>query len=241
MPISRLYLPTPLEIGIQCELEAEQAHYLRSVMRLNCGDSLVIFNGNGGEYHSEITSLHKGQASCQLLRFDAVDRELGCRVRLVQACNRSEKIETVLQKGTELGASSFDIVHSERSTFKLSGKKLELRLVRWQKIIIEAAEQSGRTRLPILRWVPSLKQLEDKAHSYVLHPASDQSWEKRSQELKGGSNIRLAIGPEGGWSRSDLTVLNAKGFQPLAFGSRIMRTETAGPALLAAIQSLHMG
>jgi len=234
----RLYLNQPLEIGSSLTLPPDQAHYLRSVMRLSAGEELLLFNGQGGEFLCTIEQLTRDNPAVCIESFSDVTREMPNHVHIVQAACRSEKVETILQKATELGAASFTIVRSERSTLKLEGAKLKKRLLRWQNIIIEAAEQSGRTVVPAVRWCNALKDITTQGLCFTLHPEpTATSWYQQSEAVAEAEHITLAIGPEGGWSPQDITVLNASGFSCLTFGPRIMRTETAAPALLAAIQS----
>jgi len=241
--LCRLYIDQELNLDSSIILPADQAHYLRSVMRLSAGDEIVLFNGQGGEYHCTIEQLARHDSSCRIESFATIDREMPVRVHIVQAACRSEKIETVLQKGTELGAASFTIVRSERSSLKLDGAKLNKRLLRWQSIIIEAAEQSGRTVIPSVRWLNGLSQqslsaIRPQGLCFTLHTvATATNWQDEYVAMRKADDITLAIGPEGGWSRRDIDSLNGTGFSCLTFGPRIMRTETAAPALLAAIQA----
>ena len=236
--LCRLYIDQDLSLASSVSLPPDQAHYLRSVMRLSAGDAMVLFNGQGGEYLCTIEQLTRHDSSCWLESFTAIDREMPVRVHIVQAACRSEKIETVLQKGTELGAASFTIVRSERSSLKLDGSKLNKRLQRWQSIVLEAVEQSGRTIIPQVRWVNSLSNFQKMGLCFTLHPEpTATSWSQEKAAMRQADDITLAIGPEGGWSRRDLASLHEQGFSCLTFGPRVMRTETAAPALLAAIQA----
>jgi 16S rRNA (uracil1498-N3)-methyltransferase len=237
--ICRLYIEQVLQLGGLITVPPDQAHYLRQVMRLQAGDPVVLFNGQGGEYSSHIEQLTKTHCQCKVDSFSDISRELGYGLHIVQAACRSEKIETVLQKGTELGAAGFHIVRSERSSLQLKGSNREKRLDRWRKIIIEAAEQSGRTQIPELTWNDSLLSLSGSGFSVVLHPHEARDWNEVKPELIAASNITLAIGPEGGWSPRDLEKFKTLDFQPMGFGIRILRTETAAPALLAAIQAIR--
>ena len=223
-------------------LPDEQAHYLRNVMRLSAGDQLTLFNGRGGEFHGRVEQLTRKDCVCLIETFSDVDREMGCRVHVVQAACRSEKIETVLQKGTELGAASFQIVRSERSALKLDRNKLDRRLLRWQRIVIEAAEQSGRTCVPGVHWRDALPDIRHRGSDgqigLALHPDTDCQWQSQRETIARAPEITVAVGPEGGWSSRDLAMLQESGLQPIGFGPRVMRTETAAPALLAAIQAV---
>ncbi|TLS68193.1 16S rRNA (uracil(1498)-N(3))-methyltransferase [Mariprofundus erugo] len=235
----RVFINQPLKIGTSVELPADQAHYLRHVMRHNAGDPLTLFNGQGGEFDATIENLSKQHASCLVSAHHDVSREMACRVHIVQSACRSEKIETVLQKATELGAASFHITRSERSSLKLEGSRLDARLDRWQKIITEASEQSGRTIVPSVSWHHHLADVPCHGSGLTLHPHTDQTWPQTRDILQAATDITLAIGPEGGWSDQDIATLEQLGFACIAFGPRILRTETAAPALLAAIQAIR--
>jgi len=234
----RLYVHQELHTGITVILPDDQAHYLRSVMRLQAGDAIILFNGTGGEFRCRIDQLARQQSSCLIESFTDIDREMPCRVHIVQAACRSEKIETVLQKATELGAASFQIVRSERSSLKLDDSKLTNRLQRWQKIITEAVEQSGRTVVPSIHWCNELTATRRQGRCFCLHPDTEHTWQQQRDSIARATDITLAIGPEGGWSRLDMEKLLQNDFQTLRFGARVMRTETAAPALLAAIQAV---
>lgn len=236
----RLYLDRELHVGNIVTLPDDQSHYLRQVMRLQAGEQIVLFNGRGGEYSCLIEQLARTHSSCKIISFADISREMACRVQIVQAACRNEKIESVLQKGTELGAAGFSIVQSERSSLRLDGNKLEKRMQRWRKIVAEAAEQSGRTKIPELAWHGSLSSIMIRGGlGLVLHPRAGEEWSSIRARIRRAGSISLAIGPEGGWSPRDLEHLAALGFQAMAFGPRILRTETAAPALLAAIQAIQ--
>jgi len=236
--LCRLYLDKELHAGTSVTLPDDQAHYLRSVMRLAAGDQIVLFNGMGGEFHCQIEQLARQHSSCLIKSFVDINREMNCRVHIVQAACRSEKIETVLQKATELGAASFQIVRSERSSLKLDDSKLAKRIQRWQKIIIESVEHSRRTAMPAINWRNALSDIDHQGPCFTLHPDTATRWQQQRSCIARAADITLAIGPEGGWSTRDMEKLSQCDFQALSFGSRVMRTETAAPALLAAVQAI---
>ncbi|MDX8410365.1 MAG: 16S rRNA (uracil(1498)-N(3))-methyltransferase [Mariprofundaceae bacterium] len=238
MRLSRLFADVHLASGMDVHLSSEHGHYLRQVLRLRKSGHLVLFDGSGGEYHAEITLLSKQACTCHVLSFDAVNRELSTPVHIIQAACRSDKVDTVLQKCTELGAASFQIVTSDRATLRLSASKLDIRLSRWRKIIIEAAEQSGRTRVPKIVWRSSLADIQAGEGRFVMNPEATIRWPDARQLIVNAPSIYLATGPEGGWSIRDLEQWHQLGFKCLGFGNRILRTETATPALLSAIQSI---
>jgi len=239
MQTCRLYIQQPLTTEREIILDDEQGHYLHHVMRLRSGDPVILFDGKGGEHEAIIHRLGKDGATCHIGKHIPVNREIPCKTHIIQAACRSEKVEVILQKGTELGAASFQIVRTERSALKLTGSKLETRLKRWRKIIIEAAEQSGRTRIPSLHWRHSLAEIHFTGHSYAMHPLAAQTWTQARKHISQADEIDFVIGPEGGFSKRDLDALTEMGCHSLAFGRCIMRTETAAPALLAAIQAIQ--
>jgi len=235
----RLYIQSTLDTGQEITLPDEQGHYLCHVMRLKSGDSVILFNGRGGEYKACIHDFAQSGVVCHIEEYIPITREMPCDTHIIQAACRSDKVEIVLQKGTELGAASFQIVRTERSTLRLPGNKLDTRLKRWEKIILEAAEQSGRTRIPSLHWHQSLADIHLSGLSYAMYPRAAQTWAQARKRMTQADEIDFLIGPEGGLSKCDLDVLTASGCNTLAFGPRIMRTETAAPALLAAIQAIQ--
>jgi len=239
MQICRLYVQSPLNTGQEINLTDEQGHYLSHVMRLQDGNPVILFNGEGGEYSAVIHRIGKSETVCYIEKFTPIDREIPCKTHIIQAACRSEKIEAILQKGTELGASSFQIVRTERSALKLAGNKLNTRLKRWRKIIIEAAEQSGRTYIPSLHWRPAWKDVHFAGQSYAMHPLAAHTWAQSRYHIAQADEISFVIGPEGGLSSHDLNTLTEMGCATLVFGPRIMRTETAAPALLAAMQAMQ--
>jgi 16S rRNA (uracil1498-N3)-methyltransferase len=238
MRSSSLFIGSRRQTGQHIVLDNGQSHYLRHVMRLSKGDEVIIFNGEGGEYTAVLEQLGKSGTICRLVAHRNAERELLFPVHVIQATCRSEKIDTVLQKCTELGATSFQLVVSDRAQLKLTGNRLENRLGRWRRIIIEAAEQSGRTRLPTLEWRSALKDVQFCGPSYILHPEAVLSWALAKTDIRQAEEISIAIGPEGGWTSHDVSMLQDSGAACLGFGPRTLRTETAAPALLAAIQAV---
>ncbi len=234
----RLYVPRPLAPGQTIALPREQAHYLGRVMRLAAGAALTLFNGEGGECAAELLACDGREAKCRIVAFENVDREAPLAMHVIQAACRADKIETVLQKGTELGAASFQIARTRRATLRLDGARLERRLERWRAIVIEAAEQSGRTRVPPVAWRESLEEVRLHGTSLLLHPHEAEPWPTARERLAGAGEVDILVGPEGGFTEDEVERLRARGCTPVAFGPRIMRTETAAPALLAAIQAI---
>lgn len=209
------------------------------VLRLNEGDAITLFNGQGGEYACTLTGVMKRAAHCVVERFDAVSRESPVWLGLAQAISAGDKMEFTLQKGVEMGVSVFQPLTSERSIVKLSGERADKRVARWQEIVISACEQCGRNTLPEVRPIMTLaewlRQLPAAEAHLILSPLGTQ----RLADISAApSRAWLMAGPEGGFSAREEQQALAAGWTPLKLGPRILRTETAALAAVAAIQTV---
>ncbi len=236
MRFNRLYTTDRLEPEQQVCLTGKPAHYLHRVLRLAIGDRIVLFNGDGWDYPATISSISKDQAMAQVsARLPAVP-ESALDIHLVQAVSRGERMDTSLQKATELGVSIIQPLITERVEVKLHGKRLAKRMQHWQGVIISACEQSGRAKLPLLQPPVALAEwltTHRPRQSRVLHPRAEKGL---LDGLVAVEPVALVIGPEGGFSRTEIQVMQAGGVMPVQVGRRILRTETAGPAAIAALQ-----
>ena len=240
MRVSRLHVDGPLAIGERIALPETAAGHLVRVLRAGIGDACVLFNGDGHDYDAHITSIGKRSVEVEILAARALDNESPLGITLLQALARGEKMDWILQKATELGVAAVIPVESERSEVKLDGERIGKRVMHWQSVIVAACEQSGRAVVPpitppqplanALRALPSsstLRLLLDPKAGHALDVVDEQS----RRELV------LAIGPEGGWSPRDHELLRTAGFEGMRLGPRILRTETAGIAAIAVLQS----
>ena len=239
MRVSRLHVDGPLAIGERIALPETAAGHLVRVLRADIGDACVLFNGDGHDYDARITAIGKRSAEAEILAAHTLDNESPLRITLLQALARGEKMDWILQKATELGIAAVIPVESERSEVKLDGERAGKRVAHWQSVIVAACEQSGRAIVPAVSlpcplanalhaWSPSaLRLLLDPQAGHALDAIDRQP----SRELV------LAIGPEGGWSPRDRELLRAAGFEGMRLGPRILRTETAGIAAIAVLQS----
>ncbi|RMH51879.1 MAG: 16S rRNA (uracil(1498)-N(3))-methyltransferase [Zetaproteobacteria bacterium] len=233
----RLFIDQPLREGAEVAPSAGQEHYLRRVMRQEDGSRLILFDGSGGEYEA---TLHR--TGLRVAGRIDIERELPLPVTVIQGACRSERIEWMLQKATELGAAAFTIVGCARATLQLPESRRARRLKRWRRIVIEAAEQSGRTRIPTVAWADRFDTvaaaLPPGTLRWLLHPRGTTPWAEARGALAHADALALAVGPEGGFTDQEVTLLERHRFHPLSFGPRTMRSETAAPALLAAVQAL---
>lgn len=241
MRVTRLFVEQPLRPQTRTSLsEASSGHLLR-VLRAGIGDTCVLFNGDGHDYDARIVAVDKRDAVVEVLAARKLDNESPLRIILMQALARSEKMDWILQKATELGVSAVVPVASERSEVKLDGERSAKRAAHWRNVIVSACEQSGRATVPSVATPSSLAQalpvLPAGARHLLLDPDAAQGL--RDVEVAASTEVVLAIGPEGGWSPHDLALLGAAGFAGVRLGPRVLRTETAGLAAIAVLQSRH--
>lgn len=241
MRIPRIFVPLPLRPGAEIDLPAQAGEHLARVLRLERGHPLRLFNGDGGEYTGELVSLAKRLVTARVLEpVERADRESPLRITLGQGIARGDKMDWILQKATELGVARIVPLITERTEVKLDAERAERRLAHWQAVIASACEQCGRNRLPQLHEPIRLADwAAASANEGGLRLALDPKGEIAARELSSIHAATLAVGPEGGLSEHDLAALKQAGFQGLRLGPRILRTETAGLAALAALQAIH--
>ena len=232
----RLYVPEE-QIAPQVALTAEQLHYLRDVLRLLDGEPLEVFDGRGTAYRAVLQgeSLRIGDKLLQEPR--ALD------VVLAQALARGEKMDLVVQKATELGASRIVPLISERAVVRLDAQRGPARTQRWRRIAQEAARQCGRADVPAVdepcSWEMLLALLRGEPERRALLLEAQEPALRLGDAARGVSRILLAVGPEGGFSPRERESALQGGFVPVGLGSRVLRTETAGLAALAVVLHVH--
>lgn len=240
MRVSRLFVDQSLKAGVQLRLPEAAATHLVRVLRAAVGDTCVLFNGDGRDYTARILAAGKRDALVEVLDARDLDNESPLRLTLLQSLARGEKMDLVLQKATELGVVGFVPVASERSEVRLDAERVDKRVGHWRNVVVAACEQCARARVPTVSAPVPLAQaaaaLESVPRRLLLDPHGAHA--VRDLDVAGGAAV-LAIGPEGGWSPRDRETLAAAGFQGVRLGPRILRTETAGIAAIAALQALY--
>ena len=231
------YLPEPkLCSGTIIRLPKELKRHLQTVLRLQSGEKIQLFNGLG----QLATSILKENSEVELV--DVVNYPLpACPLTLIQGLPKGDKLELILQKGTELGVNQFYLTAMERSVGLLKSDRRQKRLERWQKIIQEAARQSRQYHLPQLKVDTSLPDVLSsvKADLKLL------LWEEGTMPLQdvlsqqSPRQVAVLVGPEGGVSQQEAEQAIAQGFQAVRLGPRILRTETAGLAIITILQYLY--
>lgn len=240
MRVPRIYTDQPLRPGSEVLLPEQSGEHVARVLRLDRGHPLVLINGDGCEYAATLAALAKRAVTADVVAVRQVDREAPLKITLAQGIARGEKMDWILQKATELGVARIVPLSTERTEVKLDEERAERRLAHWRSVIASACEQCGRTRLPTLaqpqrldRWLGTLDA--ERALRLVLAPDGELA-PRGIQNMENGA--LLAVGPEGGLSDHDMLLLRHAGFGGLRLGPRILRTETAGLAALAALQAV---
>jgi len=232
--MTRLHLPQPLTVGTTLDLPDEAVRHLVQVLRMGSGERLTVFDGEGGEYAAELVEVARRSARLRIDVYDPVSREAPLAVTIAQCVSKGDRMDYALQKATELGAAAFAPLLSARGVVKLDGERWEKKVEHWRGVVIGAAEQSGRTRLPPVaspERFESYVAAERPGLKLILAPGGDRGL----SALPAAVEITALIGPEGGFDEAELALAARHGWQRLGLGPRILRTETAPVALLAAL------
>lgn len=255
MRLTRVHVDMALSAGTEVALPEGPATHLSRVLRLGVGDHCVLFNGDGCDYPAQVTVAGKRDLRARLDAPTPVENESALRIVLLQGIARGEKMDLILQKATELGVAEVRPLFSQRSEVRLDAARAARRLAHWQAVVIAACEQSGRARVPavaapqslalVLSALPGPAATGDGAvkgtndgHDplrLILDPEGGLAF--TGLPITAGTQVVLAVGPEGGWSPADREQLQSAGFRGLRLGPRILRTETAGLAAIAALQA----
>ena len=238
MRVPRIYLPVPLWVGASVPLTTTACNHVVRVLHLKTGAALILFNGSGGEFQAVLETVTQYTATAHLHTFVARELESCLPVLLVQGISRGERMDYTLQKAVELGVTAVQPVLTAHSVAKRGEAWLYHRLHHWHGIVAGACEQCGRNRLPALLEPVSLSDWlaagPRQGLGLVLEPLARQGLSPIARPTA----VTLLIGPEGGLSREEVALAEAAGFTAVRLGSRVMRTETAGLAVLAAVQVL---
>lgn len=231
--LRRAYHPTTPQPGDRVVLGADESHHIARVLRLRAGDALSVFDGHGGEWEATVDEISRDGVAIRVGGPREGSVEAPLRVRLFQAASRPERLEWVLQKGTELGIASFVIVTTERCD---ADPPSPARLERFRKIVVEAVKQSGRRSVPEVALGP-LAAPPGSVRALLLDTSPEALPIGSELAAPAPAEAWLAVGPEGGLTDSELATWRDRGWRPVALGPRILRTETAGP--IAAAIVLH--
>jgi 16S rRNA (uracil1498-N3)-methyltransferase len=236
MRIPRIFTEQVLLPGAAIELDSGPAQHVGRVLRMGPGDPLTLFDGRGGEYPSRIVSVERRRVVAQTGEHVAIERESPLRIHLGIAVSRGDRMDWVVQKATELGVDEISPLFTERTEVKLTGERAEKKTRHWRQVATSACEQCGRNRLPAIRppqqLSPWLSAAEEEARFVLHHRAGPQGVSGATP-----TGAALLIGPEGGLDEPEIEAAQAAGFQALALGPRVLRTETAPLAAIALLQA----
>jgi 16S rRNA (uracil1498-N3)-methyltransferase len=240
MRLTRIYVPVELAAGAEIALPAQAGEHLTRVLRLEAGAAFTVFNGQGGEYSAVLGARDGKRVMARLGGHEPVERESPLTITLLQGVARGERMDLIVQKATELGVSRIVPVLAERSVVKVDAKQRERKLEHWQAIAISASEQCGRNRVPGVSAPVALGDaiaaLPQESLRCLL--AADGSKSLAAAARGAASAVVLLIGPEGGLADKERSHAGASGFAAYRLGPRILRTETAGLAALAVLQTV---
>lgn len=233
----RFFCPEGLLPESEMPLPAAVAHHAERVLRLAVGEAITLFDGAGGECEAQLLALGR-QPLARVGPRLPVERESPLTITLVQALASGDKMDWVVQKAVELGAVAIQPVAAERSVLKLAGERAAKRRAHWQQIVVSACEQCGRNRVPVVGEILPLARYlaqDDGVRRMILAPEAAGALKHKARP---DGPLAILIGPEGGWSPAELQLAERAGCEPLALGPRVLRTETAGLAAIAALQAV---
>lgn len=237
--VPRVFLDQPLEAGTRIELSGDRFHHLRNVLRVTVDDPLLLFNGGGSEFPARITGLERRSLTLECGAPHEPAREPPLRIVLGQAAARGDRMDYAIGKAVELGVTAIQPLLTERATLRLNQERSHKKQAHWRRLAISAAEQSGRTVVPTIlppqdlpEWLPSMAN----GKRLVLDPAQGAPLGRITPPDT--PDVALLVGPESGLTQEEIALANAAGFTSTKLGPRTLRTETAGVACLAAIQTL---
>jgi 16S rRNA (uracil1498-N3)-methyltransferase len=240
MSSTRLYIEQPIVAGSEAEISGDPANYVGRVLRLKAGDALTLFDGRGAEYEAVLRSLSKSSIRVTVGDKCLRSTESPLRIHLLQGVSRGERMDLVVQKATELGVHRITPVLTDHTMVRLDDKRAAKRTQHWKGIAASACEQCGRNVLPVVdspialrTWIS--EHPGDQAPRLIMTPGAAVSLASvRPVE----DRLTLLIGPEGGFSDAEYELAELTGFKSVGFGPRVLRTETAALAILAALQVL---
>lgn len=243
MRSTRLFFEGELHDARTLTLGADASNHLIRVLRSTTGTQVILFNGDGYDYHCTTLDEHPKHTAVQIDTRSRNNSESSIHITLLQGVSRQDRMENSIQKAVELGVNRIIPLACQRSNIKSNRQKMDKKTQHWKKVIISACEQSGRSMIPEITPLISWQQLDEyidgNTYGIALDPLAERSLKSLDATDRPASDkVAMVIGPEGGLNEAELEALEMKGFKRFRFGPRILRTETAGPALISALQLL---
>jgi len=228
----RFYCPTLLATGLPLSLPAGAARHVQ-VLRMQPGDVITLFNGEGGEFDATVTRMGRSDVEVEVGTHHPVEREAARAVHLLAGITANERMDWLVEKATELGVASITPLMAERSVLKLKGERAEKKLAHWQGVAVAAAEQCGRNRVPVVHAAVTLAEWLKKAAAGERWVLSLSQGTQPLAQMTGNAAVTVLSGPEGGLSPAEESAALLAGFAPVTLGPRVLRAETAPLAVLA--------
>ncbi len=235
---SRIHVDIDWQPGTSVSLPIEKAHYIKNVLRLKNDQSILIFNGRDNcDYLATIT-INGKQVSAKLISVEEKQTESPIDIKILQAAGRSEHMDYVVQKSTELGVSTIQFFNAERTQSPIRAARIDKKLKHWQAIAISACEQCNRNRIPQLSF---LNNLQSALHSVsspnrLMLDFDGQPFKQVKQKFDPAQGFTLLIGAEGGMTPQEIELAQSQGFKSCVLGPRVMRMETAASAIVTMVQ-----
>jgi 16S rRNA (uracil1498-N3)-methyltransferase len=242
LTVQRIYFPGSIGKGEECDLGGENLRYVKSVLRMKKGEHLILFDGAGWEYETVIKNFSADGINVEVLGKKRIQDD-AVRIALFQALPKANKMDSIVRKGTELGACRITPFLSARSVPRLTADTARARVSRWRSIATEAARQCGRADIPEVNDVLSFDEMLATAEGGTLkiifwEEESERGVKKllRDKRCEGAKDISVIVGPEGGFSREEVERAVKKGFISVSLGKNILKVETAAVSILSIIQ-----
>ncbi len=233
----RFFAPVKLSPGAEIDLPERAARHC-AVLRLRGGDAVTLFNGEGGEFPAELTRVSRDAVHARVVSGQAIERESPLAITLAQCVSSGDRMDVTLQKSTELGVARIVPIASERSVIKLSSDRADRRVTHWHNVVIAACEQCGRNRIPEIAAISDFDAFLTDSASHATRLLLSPEAARNLKGLAPTRAVTLLVGPEGGLSPEERLRAENKGFAPVRFGPRVLRTETAPLAAIATMQAL---
>lgn len=243
MSIPRFYCDpltlNSLSISSEIKLSESAATHATRALRLNVGDEVTLFNGDGNDYSAQLTIVKKNEVLAKINGSTLVNNEAPISIHLAQAISSGDRMDFTIQKAVEMGVASIQPITSQRSIVKLSGERAEKRTIHWQNVVISACEQCGRSTIPMVKAPLSLsKWLNTINPTELLITLAPNAGLSLKNIPVPKTDIHLLVGAEGGLTDDEIKLSIQQGFKAVRLGKRILRTETAPLAAIAAMQTL---
>ena len=238
MNLPRFYCREALSPGAHVELPEPVARHAVRVLRLPPGAPMILFDGRGGQYLANIERIERDRVYAELAGWQDVECESPLSITLVQALQAGDKMDFTIQKAVELGVRDFVPVESRRSVLRLAGERAAKRVAHWQGVVASACEQCGRNQVPLVAPLSRLDQWLARPAPEGLRLLLAPDAAVSLHAIPRQTSIQLLIGAEGGLDPQEIIAATQVGFQAVRLGPRVLRTETAGLAAIAALQTL---